>query len=328
MDDIEGNIENSLSDLKNFYTTSGNFNASDFWDNFLEINTNDSNNAYGSYLNLSKDLENIIGEKNSKMLDDVNRNGGFMSIQKCVSGDSVTYGESSQQTACNKTYQSCMESSNTSSCESSYKSCLNNATSSEVCKYVTPGSIVANEVSEVIGIERESIQLADEFDELIEALITQLVSKIFDGDSGGLSGISNSDLTSAQTDISEEKYQLLKMYDTRAYELEEKILNSAYRTLLNYQVFSKTLIQSWENKRNLLNTNNGNIYRLSDSEPKYTKLVESTINTNIAALEYKNNQLNDDIKYVKEQIKESEKSLALLESRMTQIENTRDLNQL
>jgi hypothetical protein len=80
----------------------------------------------------------------------------------------------------------------------------------------------------------EGIITADEFDEIIAALIGQLIKKLMD--SGGVASFtSGDDRYSDGEDPALDAYKksYLKQFDTRAYDIAIKILESRKRTVMN-----------------------------------------------------------------------------------------------
>jgi len=236
MSDIEQNIENALGDLKNFYTDDG-LDAGNYWNSFIKTNTTTGGNAYEAYLQVSDDLKEKIDSENQKKLDDINRNGGFMSIERCDDENDGTYAGDASNRICGQKLTSCLSDAKTDeeekSCNSAAKRCIQDSIGKKNCEYITPGKVISDEVTSVLGMERENLQMADEFDELISVIITQLMSKVFDSNQG-LSGINRSGddsdyEPSTERDISVEKASMLKQYSPRAYDIQLKI----YQTLLD-----------------------------------------------------------------------------------------------
>ena len=56
--------------------------------------------------------------------------------------------------------------------------------SKKVCVTKTPGSIIENQLQKVLGSEISQLELADEFDEIVSALVGQLMGVVFNGGKG------------------------------------------------------------------------------------------------------------------------------------------------
>jgi len=265
MSDIEKNIDNALGDLKYFYT-GGSLDAGSYWSSFIRTNTTTGGNAYESYLQVSDDLKAKIGSENEKKLNDINRNGGFMSIERCDDENDGTYAGNASNRICSQQLTSCLatagnDSDKQASCNASAERCIQNSIGKKNCEYVTPGKVISDEVTSVLGMERENLQMADEFDELIAVIITQLMSKVFDSNQG-LSGINrsgdNSDYESSTVrDISVEKASMLKQYSPRAYDIQLKIYQSLLDAISpSYSNFDPIYIaklekEYWQGKKDI-----------------------------------------------------------------------------
>lgn len=55
------------------------------------------------------------------------------------------------------------------------------------CPIVTPGSVISDQINHTLGLPQDTLVTADEFNEIISALLTQLLSQVF-GPDGGLFG--------------------------------------------------------------------------------------------------------------------------------------------
>jgi hypothetical protein len=153
-----------------------------------------------------------------------------MSIEKCDGENDGTYAGDVSSEICGKKYDDCIKSKSIEYCSEEAAKCMSGSVGKQNCHYVTQGKVISEEVSSVLGMERENLQLADEFDELIAAIITQMMSKVFDSNKG-LSGINESgdgsDYASVEKkDINAEKSALLKQYSPRAYDIQLKIYQS------------------------------------------------------------------------------------------------------
>ncbi len=132
----------------------GNFLAGG-WDGWFQMTTNAQNNPYGAMLlgqwELSERLSNARGQE-YKRLDFGN---GFLSRQECFT---ITEGP---------------------------------AAGVQECQTVTPGSTIKDTLDRTLGIPVDRIMVADEINEIIAALFTQL-AKMAMKEAGGLVGLTNS----------------------------------------------------------------------------------------------------------------------------------------
>ena len=131
------------------------------WDAWFSMTQNPTNNPYGAYLKARIDMDsriaNAIGLKNQQL----DRGRGFLSFEKCPSGS----------------FEGTDEELN--------KGCFKTGTWEKVdATVVTPGSVIETQLSTVLGTGIRQLELADEFDEIVGALVTQLLQKVLGG--GGL----------------------------------------------------------------------------------------------------------------------------------------------
>ncbi len=324
----EQNIKNALGDVKNFYTSDGKVDTNKYWNTFLKKTTNSNNNVYGSYIKLSSDLEKAIDKKNADKKEDIQRGEGFMSIEKCEGEKSGTYSQKSSNKICAEKLKNCLKLATTDSakksCNRSAKSCASSSLGKKKCKYVTPGKVISDQVSDVLGMENENLLLADEFDELISALVTQLMEKIFNAFEGGLAGVDSSDLEEKDKNIDVEKLSLLKMYNPEAFVIEEKIRKEnveVHKRFLNYILDLK---DKWIIRKNDLESDSKK-WRQSEDDPKYSVLTKDTMDSVISKIESKYEQAvkgmssaEKSLKNVSERKKKAEAAVKLIEEAKSQ----------
>ncbi len=133
------------------------FFAGDFlaggWDGWFEMTLNNQNNPYGAMLDgqaaISAGIQNAQGEQ----IEILNWGRGFLTMEDCeVTGIAA------------------------------------NGTAIEECRDVTPGAVIETQLNETLNIPRNRLTLADEINELVGALLSQLTKEIFTG-AGGLLGL-------------------------------------------------------------------------------------------------------------------------------------------
>jgi len=142
------------------------------WEGWFEVTQNDNNNPYGAYLQtksqLGKDIDNQV-QKFNKQLE---QGRGFLSKEACPKNKQLTLTEASQA---NYDYQTTL-----------YKAgdCLD----SRDVETVTPGSVIQGQLEKVLGSGAERLNAADEINEILGALLNQLIAKAM----SGLKGLSES----------------------------------------------------------------------------------------------------------------------------------------
>lgn len=136
-----------------------NFFAGDFlaggWDGWYEMTQNPKSNPYGALLDAQSALTVKIANKKlyeGKLLD---FGSGFLSQQECknviIAGDREDGSDSEEK---------------------------------EVCKTVTPGNVIQTQLNTALSLPAGRLQVADELNELLGAVFSQLVSNIFSSASG------------------------------------------------------------------------------------------------------------------------------------------------
>ena len=224
------------------------------WNNFLETTTNSDNNPFGVYFNLSQDLESQITKRTGKTEKDLNASGGFLSYRKCDES-----GWKSEKIA-NITKQSYGRDSNYRNKEE-YTAALKEANNADYSKFdssdrsekhcpiTTPGTQLSGLLNKSLGADTDEIITADEFDEIIGALIGQLTKKLLSGGVKNTSGNSyDNDYVDPNFEIA--KKELAKRYKADAYNIEIKILESSLRTVQNSKANHKSAIACWTDKKN------------------------------------------------------------------------------
>jgi len=136
------------------------------WDGFLEMSTNPFNNPYGSYLESSKLLTARIEGQRELTLLELETGNGFLSQKECV------------------------EYENTYEAGGDKPKCLQYVT-------VTPGSVIENQLNNNLGSGVRQLELADEINEIVDALMGQLIAQIFAN--GGLAGSARSSSSKPQS---------------------------------------------------------------------------------------------------------------------------------
>lgn len=122
------------------------------WDGWFSMTQNRSNNPYGSYVEARIELNSRLREALGLQKEQLSWNSGFLSFAPCErrAPDGVT--------------------------------CLERGPAQ------TPGVVIENQLEHVLGTGVRQLELADEFDELVSALIGQLLQRFVFGAQGLVSG--------------------------------------------------------------------------------------------------------------------------------------------
>ena len=129
------------------------------WDGWFEVTQNNQNNPYGSYLEAQNALSTRIGTQNDKYQKQLNWGKGFLSFEKCA-GTEVTTPSTGK------------------------KECLG------AMETITPGTVIENNLNTILGTGQHRLEAADEVDEIVGALLNQLISRVIGGIGNGLRGLS------------------------------------------------------------------------------------------------------------------------------------------
>jgi hypothetical protein len=100
------------------------------------------------------------------------------------------------------------------------------------CPVTTPGTQLAASLNKSLGADVDEIITADEFDEIVGALIGQLTKKLL---SGGVKGASDNNYDNNYVDPNFviAKKDLADRYKTGAYNVEVKVIESSLKTVTN-----------------------------------------------------------------------------------------------
>ncbi|MAF99136.1 MAG: hypothetical protein CMH61_00845 [Nanoarchaeota archaeon] len=129
------------------------------WDGWIELTTKPKNNRYGAYLSSAAELEARIQFSQFEKGKVVEFGRGFLSYEKCDEGPQPQGGGPGAP--------------------------IN-------CEIVTPGSVIEKQLNSTLGLPAQRLVIADEINEIVAALIGQLLKKVITG-VRGLRGVSQRD---------------------------------------------------------------------------------------------------------------------------------------
>jgi hypothetical protein len=183
-------IANAKSSVKN--ASINGFTAGDFkqggWPAFVSLTTEPQNNYIGAYILASDDLSYQIANKSVQQRDELNQGQGFLSWKTCkdapVSGDSNFVGPVAPGQGSNVVGSNFVGPVNTAGGQVQRK---------KVCETQTPGKVISGALETQLGSPVRELELADEFNEIINALFAQLVTTVLTGGLAGASGNGPSD---------------------------------------------------------------------------------------------------------------------------------------
>ena len=155
---VVNNVRNSVSSF-----TDGNF-RNGGWNSWLTLTNRPQNNVYGAYLESQNELEIRIAGRRIFDSQKLSWGGGFLSWEKCVQ-QPVEFAPSGLDSYYD------------------YK-----PTTREKCDIQTPGSVINDQLRKALGSGIDQLNLADDFNEIVNALVVQLVTQVVGGGSNSQAG--------------------------------------------------------------------------------------------------------------------------------------------
>ncbi len=160
--------------------TKGNF-KNGGWNSWLTLTTQPQNNVYGATLMAQNELSLRIANKQVIGKDELSQGRGFLSYKKCDGKNSEEAYHAQLAVDDAKTRK---DDEDLYYAKAELKKAENTG-----CKTVTPGSVIEGQLGKVLGSSIDNLGLADEFNEIVNALFAQLVNQVVGG-GGGLRGAS------------------------------------------------------------------------------------------------------------------------------------------
>lgn len=137
-------LSQALRNLSNFASfTSGNFTGQGGWNSWFNITQNEANNPYGVYWSSKIELDERIASALGIEQQQLSWGGGFLSWRRCVVSD-----------------------------PSFPRGCK------EYGPVETPGSVIESQLNESLSAGQHRLEVADEINEILSALLEQLVSQV------------------------------------------------------------------------------------------------------------------------------------------------------
>ncbi|MEX0917385.1 MAG: hypothetical protein WDZ90_02600 [Candidatus Paceibacterota bacterium] len=187
------------------------------WKAWYAVTTNPHNNPYGAYIAAKGELAANVRNARGEQVQLLNFGGGFLSFEQCddvgstsselaQSGPLGGFGGPGPQ---------------------------GTGVESQNCRITTPGAVIEGQLENVLGSGIRELELADEFDEIIGALIGQLLNQVLGGP-GGLSGVSQSSASSPSyfERVDSQQQSNLSSVKSEARERIERVINDEEAYLL------------------------------------------------------------------------------------------------
>ncbi len=189
-----GKLENNYSSFVNNFNNGG-------WDTFLNITQNNQNNPYGVYLDAQNKLNAQVGNEQLKAKTELTQGKGFLSYKTCKKY--ATSGVADNQSSDNggdaapgntggvnsDSGQSDAGDPGLSDASDSHQAgdCIPGTTQTS-----TPGSVIEAQLEESLGNGVKELNLVNSINQVVGALVTQLISQVVGGAGQGLRSLSDS----------------------------------------------------------------------------------------------------------------------------------------
>ena len=218
-----GALENALNDLGNDWS----------WNKFNNI-SQPQNNAYSAYLNGYIDLTLKMAEEKDKEIIKSDWGGGFLSFDSCEPDIEGII------------------------CDPDFPEHCEDITTPGTCTTKTPGTTINESLNKVLGLGNDRLVIADEIDEIVGALLSQLIKSVFNSTTGlfesnpsdnGFSQLSSAVIEELVDIIeitirNEEDYREWKQRSLDAVNLAENYIDALIDCWQNYPI--ESISQVWE----------------------------------------------------------------------------------
>ncbi|MFH1402072.1 MAG: hypothetical protein ABIG87_00415 [Patescibacteria group bacterium] len=279
---IVGNVENAIDDLEKDWK----------WGTWISMTASENNNAYGAFVSahaaVAGDMQNALEEK-GKLLDWGN---GFFSweSEELVDEDGVELNEDQKadELGLSEDENGNYVDENGVILDEEQMNDEMLGTGKVKKKIKTPGSVISSGLNKALGAGQDSLVTADEIDEIIGALLAQLMQRVI-----GPEGLLGQKMAKHQG--SEEFGDLKKRIKeaiTTFLEPEEeynKIKNDSLDRVIHIDTLLLNLISCWESK----------IDWATDISYAHIDLASSTLNIQIKPLK---DALTNDVKLSQDNI--------------------------
>lgn len=205
-------IENTRNAVERGVTING-FMAGDFsqggWPAFIALTTNPQDSYSSAYLYAHSDLLSRIAQKEASVNVDLNRGRGFLSYTKCEDITSNLYNSGLTGEQINQIQKPGDHNIQEMDPEkTSIRKTVDYEAGTEKierCKVQTPGSVIEGTLSTQLGSGVRQLELADEIDEIVGALVNQLVIQIVTKGLNAASGGSSNRPSAVQQILGEQQ---------------------------------------------------------------------------------------------------------------------------
>lgn len=166
------------------------FTAGDFsqggWPAFVSLTTEPQNNIYGAWLEADNELSLRVANLQIQRREELNQGKGFLSWRKCTKSFNATGSEGSETSFVDH------ELGNNSD-PNRIETNTPTEHAGQECEIQTPGSVIAGALESNLGSGVRQLELADELNEIVNALFAQLVTQVLSQGLGAVSGSGSGD---------------------------------------------------------------------------------------------------------------------------------------
>jgi len=233
------------------------------WDVYETITTDPSGNVFSSYIQSQGIASDFINSEIAKQEQDIARGSGFLSYENCeADSDGNAYSPESDNSFLGPLTESQLAERNR----------RNNGD----CQIVTPGSVIGETLTNSLNLDVERIGLADEFNEIVGALVGQLAQQAFGRE--GVSGLTersgssnsfiddfNSDIQGANNALNNDLAQETER-DTSIYTNVIAEQNQVIQVLLQSKIRVSEALACFDSKYNTWIDQSGNVISPEDVE--------------------------------------------------------------
>jgi hypothetical protein len=193
-DQIECRFTDALGNVNEAMNTflDGDFIGGGGWDSWLQLTTVPQNNQMGAMILAQSELDARIEANKNIQLIEADWGGGFMSWKECTD---------SQGQKVNSLGGLDMQNTNTVSADGTFSSATLGP-SNTTCTIQTPGGLIANKINWVDTSTLRELELADDINAIVNALMNQLLIQGMQALSeGGLLGSGSRQQNNSQEDL-------------------------------------------------------------------------------------------------------------------------------
>ena len=218
------------------------------WPAWFRLHIDTRNSPYGAYASAKAELQGRKEAAVNEQLEQLRWGSGFFSKKECVGAESIAGDDGIA-----------IDTSTKAGC---------NASGGEL-EIVTPGAQINEQLGRVLGSGLEQLELADELDEIINALLAQLSQQIFTS-ADGLRGLSNPSSSSSrnnrsylgaiQDEVGENSIESASSILIRdingAIRVEEIYQSSLERLITDYQISNDGFVSLYQCYQSTNSTSN------------------------------------------------------------------------